>query len=203
VPELSERGPITLLSVNRFQRSKGLVLAVATLARLRTVLPASIFANLRLVMAGGYDPRLPEAAATLEELRTATDQLGVTGQVDFVLNPDDARRRELLEQCRCVLYTPQGEHFGLVPLEAMASARPVIAVNDGGPLETIVNGENGFLCPATAEAFAAAAAGLIQDTTTARQMGESGRRHVHHHFSRERFGQSLEDLLQEVAQQRS
>jgi alpha-1,3/alpha-1,6-mannosyltransferase len=202
-PPLSEHGPITLLSVNRFQRSKGLPLAVSTLAGLRGVLPASIFTNVRLVIAGGYDSRLAEASAVLEELRAAAEQLGVAGQVDFVLNPDDTRRRELLAECRCVLYTPRGEHFGLVPLEAMAAARPVIAVNDGGPLETIVDGENGFLCPATAEAFAAAAAAVIQDAAAARRMGEAGRRHVLSHFSRERFGQSLEEQLRSIAGERA
>jgi alpha-1,3/alpha-1,6-mannosyltransferase len=86
-----------------------------------------------------------------------------------------------------------------VPLEAMAAARPVIAVNEGGPLETVVDGENGFLCPATAEAFSAAAAVVIQDAAAARRMGEGGRRHVLSHFSRERFGQSLAAVLRSVA----
>ncbi|KAM1041810.1 hypothetical protein ACFX2C_030940 [Malus domestica] len=40
----------------------------------------------------------------------------------------------------------QDEHFGIVPLEAMAAHKPVILCNSGGPVETVKNGETGFLC---------------------------------------------------------
>lgn len=43
-----------------------------------------------------------------------------------------------------VLTTPK-ETFGLVVIEAMATGKPVIASNRGGPAEIIENGENGFL----------------------------------------------------------
>lgn len=49
----------------------------------------------------------------------------------------------LLRHARVVLYTPSGEHFGIVPLEAMNQGTAVIAVNDGGPIETIIPGPSG------------------------------------------------------------
>ncbi len=49
----------------------------------------------------------------------------------------DRQRALLLAACRAVLYTPQHEHFGIVPLEAMAARRPVVAVNSGGPVESV------------------------------------------------------------------
>ncbi len=42
------------------------------------------------------------------------------------------------------LVFPQEEDFGIVPLEAMASGRPVIAYRGGGALETIVEGKTGM-----------------------------------------------------------
>lgn len=45
-----------------------------------------------------------------------------------------------------LLYTPDREHFGIVPLESMQMGLPVIAVNSGGPTETIAHKETGFLC---------------------------------------------------------
>ena len=55
---------------------------------------------------------------------------------------------------------PQNEHFGIVPLEAMAAARPVIACNSGGPRESVLHGTTGFLCRPDPVAVAAAMAQL-------------------------------------------
>lgn len=53
----------------------------------------------------------------------------------------------MLQRTDILLYTPQNEHFGIVPLEAMYMGCTVIACNSGGPLESIVHGETGFLLP--------------------------------------------------------
>jgi glycosyltransferase involved in cell wall biosynthesis len=43
------------------------------------------------------------------------------------------------------VFAPYGEEFGLAPLEAMASGIPVVAWREGGLLETVVDGETGYL----------------------------------------------------------
>lgn len=73
----------------------------------------------------------------------------------------DAERGALLAACQAVLYSPQNEHFGITPLEAMAAARPVIACNSGGPLESIRDGITGFLVDPEPRAFADAMASLL------------------------------------------
>lgn len=50
-----------------------------------------------------------------------------------------------MAQSKLLLYTPINEHFGIVPVEAMLAGLPVLASNTGGPLETIVEGETGWL----------------------------------------------------------
>jgi glycosyltransferase involved in cell wall biosynthesis len=50
---------------------------------------------------------------------------------------DDAEIAELYARCRALLF-PTLEDFGITPLEAMASGRPVIALGQGGALETVV-----------------------------------------------------------------
>lgn len=67
----------------------------------------------------------------------------------------------LLSACSAVLYTPQHEHFGIVPLEAMAWAKAVVACDSGGPKESVVNGRTGLLCEPTSESFANAMAQLM------------------------------------------
>ena len=59
--------------------------------------------------------------------------------------------------CQCKLIAISllsGEHFGIVPIEAMYCRLPVVAVNDGGPTETVVDGLTGFLCQPNPESFA-------------------------------------------------
>ena len=59
----------------------------------------------------------------------------------FLVDVSDQVRAYLFQSALCVVYTPPEEHFGTVPLEAMAAGTPVVAVASGGPLETIVNGK--------------------------------------------------------------
>jgi len=45
--------------------------------------------------------------------------------------------------CQALIF-PGIEDFGIIPVEVMASGRPVIALRDGGALETVVEGESGL-----------------------------------------------------------
>lgn len=89
-----------------------------------------------------------------------SSRVAISAQVRLVASFSDAQRSALLAAAACVLYTPENEHFGIVPLEAMAAGRPVVACDSGGPKETVVDGTTGFLCPPEPAAFAAAMARL-------------------------------------------
>lgn len=52
---------------------------------------------------------------------------------------------ELYANCKGFITTAQNEDFGMTPLEAMASGKPVIACNEGGYKETIISGKTGIL----------------------------------------------------------
>ncbi len=58
------------------------------------------------------------------------------GRVRFLGWVDDGRLARLLARCRGLLF-PGVEDFGIVPLEAMASGRPVVAHAEGGATETV------------------------------------------------------------------
>ena len=197
-PASGADGNVEILSINRYVQAKNAGLALEALAHVRTQLPAATFANVRLTIAGGYDAASPEHRETLRDLQARAQQLDLLEHVVFLRSVSDIERRRLLSACRCVVYTPLAEHFGYGPIEAMASGRPVIAVNSGGPLETVRHGETGFLCAPTPEAFAEALRPLITDAALAHRMGAAGRRHVAANFSRAAFGARLETIVREV-----
>jgi alpha-1,3/alpha-1,6-mannosyltransferase len=51
----------------------------------------------------------------------------------------------LLKNTSVLLYTPENEHFGIVPVEAMHLGCIVVACNSGGPLESIDDQMTGYL----------------------------------------------------------
>lgn len=63
--------------------------------------------------------------------------------VRFAGRPDDAGIRALYRHCRALLF-PGVEDFGIVPLEAQACGRPVVAYAKGGALETVLDATTGL-----------------------------------------------------------
>lgn len=56
----------------------------------------------------------------------------------------DKELADLYSNCKAFLF-PQLEDAGIVPLEAMSAGRPVIALNKGGSLDTMIDGKTGVL----------------------------------------------------------
>jgi glycosyltransferase involved in cell wall biosynthesis len=90
-----------------------------------------------------------------------------------------------------LLLLPGEEDFGIVPLEAQACGRPVVALGRGGARETVVDEETGLLVDEpSADAFADAI------DRAGRQQFDADviRRHAER-FSRDRFGDEMEALI--------
>ncbi|WVZ86899.1 hypothetical protein U9M48_033614 [Paspalum notatum var. saurae] len=196
---------LNFLSINRFERKKNLDLAISAFALLRSVastLPGDALHEATLTVAGGYDKRLKENVEYLEELKRLAVTEGVSGHVNFVTSCSTSERNELLSNCLCVLYTPKDEHFGIVPLEAMAAHKPVIACNSGGPVETVVNEVTGFLCDPSPTEFSKAMMKLVSDHDLAVRLGKQARDHVVQTFSTKTFGDLLNSYVLNVYHER-
>jgi alpha-1,3/alpha-1,6-mannosyltransferase len=63
-----------------------------------------------------------------------------------------------------LLYTPENEHFGIVPVEAMHLGCVVIACNSGGPLESIKDQHTGYLLEPTPGLWAEKINRILEDT---------------------------------------
>jgi len=125
-------------------------------------------ARLRLVGTGDAVPGLLKLAA----------ELGVADRVESVGALDGpALVREL--QSAAVLALPsltEAESFGMVLVEAMACATPVVASAVGGPKYILGDGEAGLLVPpGDVEALAAACRRLFEDGVLADRTGAAGR----------------------------
>ncbi len=178
-----------LLSINRFERKKNLALALETLAALKAD------HDIVLTMAGGFDPRVTENVEYFEELVKLASDLGVRERVSFLKSPSDAKKFELLLYSDVLLYTPSGEHFGIVPVEAMYAELAVVAVNDGGPLETVEDGETGYLRSPNASEFADVVRRFKEDSETLKSMSLAGKRRVKANFSFAAFTETLNRVI--------
>lgn len=163
------------------------------------------------MIVGGYDRRVEENVAYVQELSVLGKSLKLKShiwkqgidtpadtQILFILGFSDVQRTYLLAKSACLLYTPSFEHFGIVPLEAMYSKLPVVAVNRGGPMETIVDKVTGFLCEPTPESFSIPIMGLLKDRDRKIQFGKAGREHVLSSFSLDLFTGKLEEIVKET-----
>ncbi|GCB71354.1 alpha-1,3/1,6-mannosyltransferase ALG2 [Scyliorhinus torazame] len=190
-PPLPPGRDLLFLSINRFERKKNLGLALEALHSLRNRLSQADWQRVHLVLAGGYDQRLLENVEHYRELQETASSLQLADRVTFIRSFSDRQKVSLLRRSACVLYTPSNEHFGIVPLEAMYSRRPVIAVNSGGPLESVVHQVTGFLLPPSPDSFAEAMEKLVKAPDLRAKMGEAGRNRVLQTFSTDAFTEQL------------
>lgn len=188
-----------LLSINRYERKKNLPLALKAFKLLERILSKQEWDRLHLVIAGGYDSRNLENLEHYDELNVISENLELKDKVTFLRSPSDDIKVNLLNRCRLLFYTPTNEHFGIVPLEAMYLSRPVVAVNSGGPTETIVHEQTGFLCESDPEEFADAAARILRDSKLGEKMGAMGRKRVEQRFSFEAFTEKLDKIVLSLA----
>jgi glycosyltransferase involved in cell wall biosynthesis len=112
------------------------------------------------------------------------------GNVEFLGRRTDDEIRTLYRRAGAILL-PGEEDFGIVPLEAQACGRPVVALGRGGAVETIIDGETGTLVEAaTPSAFADAIT-----RTLSRTFDPVAIRHHAEKFGRERFGNEIEAVV--------
>ncbi|KAI5804152.1 hypothetical protein DFH27DRAFT_481090 [Peziza echinospora] len=195
-----------ILSINRFERKKAITLAITAFSRL----PPPLRAQTRLIIAGGYDPRNNENMTYHTDLAQLCDSLKLqhatcrnyitaldlpsTVDVLFLLSVPASWKGVLLSHAKLLVYTPENEHFGIVPLEAMGMGVPVLATDTGGPLESIVEGVTGWLRPAKTKEWAKIMQVALFDLPEEerRSMGEAGKKRVKEVFSKEKMAESFQ-----------
>jgi len=124
-------------------------------------------------------------------------QKNVAGVV-FKVNVSERELHSLMSKCTAVLFTAINEDFGYVPVEAMASSKPIISVDEGGPRETILNGKTGYLV-GSADEMAEKMKFIVEHPDLAEEMGAAGRNRVIEKYSWESFFRKFDRIAEKIA----
>lgn len=110
--------------------------------------------------------------------------------------------REVMSACDVVVIPSRWEGFGLVALEAMACARPVVASDVDALPEIVEPRETGLLVPPEdAPALSAAINELLDRPEWATALGMAGRQRLVDHFSVEKMASATHDLYDKVMEE--
>ena len=171
-----------LVSVGRLVGWKGIRIVLDAIAELPK--------NLHLVVIG--------TGSEEQTLRDRAKVLGLDRRVHFAGHVDHAELPKWLVQCDLFVQPSIGEEaFGISVVEAMACGLPVLASNNGGLPEIVVNGETGLLLsPGDVPVWRDSILDLMKRKDRLNEMGTAGRLRAERHFSWAANAQKHEDMLQ-------
>jgi glycosyltransferase involved in cell wall biosynthesis len=173
----------TFAYLGRLKRYKRVDIVLRAFAQLNA-------ADAKLEIAGQGDHR-----PALESLGRS---LGLGDRLRFLGYVDEDEKVDLLRRAWATVLASPKEGWGISNLESAACGTPVIAGDSPGIRESVIDGETGFLVPATdVSAFAAAMRGLVAQPDLVRSLGEGGRRFAEQ-FTWERAADETLRHLEEV-----
>lgn len=185
LPQAFPSGQV-ILTVGRWassERYKGADELIRTVARL-----ANNFPELHLVAVGGGDD--------LPRLRTIAAELGISSCIHFLENLSREQTAACYARADVFALPSTGEGFGLVFLEAMAFAKPLVGVAAGGATDLIEDGVNGCLAPpGDGEGLEKILERLLGDESLRVRLGRQGAQIVRGKYAFDTFRRALESIL--------
>ena len=186
-----DSGAPVVAMVARFQRVKGHHTFQEMAAGVARQMPEAHF-----VVAGDdafgvaadrrYRDQMLRSAANHPLLRDRLHYIGFRDEVEAVYAAADV-----------VVCASSFESYGIANLEAMASGKPVVSTRHGGPAETILQGETGFLVdPSDTGEMARMVCELLADRNLRERMGRAGRERVLRHFSTEAAADAYVEIIE-------
>lgn len=169
------RASLRMVAVSRLVERKGLAVAIEACAQLHDV---------ELVIAGGPPKEALSSDPEAMRLKKLARRLGVDERVVFTGRLDRRQVSLLLRSADVAVSVPRYEPFGMVLLEAMACGVPVVASSVGGHIDTVVDGETGFLVPPDDPVMVANVVSLLgSDPALRLRFGTAARERACRHYS--------------------
>ncbi len=183
-PLVDPGAPPVILFVGRVAEEKGLDVMLRALAR----------------MSAQYEAILAGDGPVTEKMQGLAAELGIADRVRFVGWKGGQELERLYRLCHMVVVpSVWPEPFGLVGLEAMANAKPVVAFEVGGIPEWLDHEHSGLLVPVGDEVgLSQAMEKLLEDVELAQQLGINGRAEVESRFTMDVAAGKLLHLFQHV-----
>jgi glycosyltransferase involved in cell wall biosynthesis len=175
--------------LGRLSPRKGAEYAIEAFSRIRQRVP-----HARLVIVGDIDS--DRERWYREALLGRVRRLGLGESVVFPGHAVDVR--PTLQSFDIQLFvSPQDDALGMVIVEGMAMARPIVAASSGGVSDIIVSDRNGvLLAPRDVEGLASAVVRLALDPSLRKRMGEAARQTVVEKLNLAKFSASVESVYE-------
>lgn len=173
--------------VGRIDRNKGIDIVIDAFLKAGRAVPEA-----KLDIVGGVKGS-PWAEAYYPSLVSRLKQIG-DNRISLKVDVPSSEIVRVLLTSRCMANFNPEEHFGIVPVEAMAAGTPPIVADGGGQRETVIHGETGYLVHSMEE-MADAMKSLLSDDETFERISDAGRSRASGLFSKEEFARKWNELF--------
>ena len=175
----------TVLFAGRLEEGKGVEYIIKSMKYILKEIP-----DAKLIIAGDGRKR-GEFEKLAKEI--APEKIEFSGKIPH------EEMSEWYGKCNVFVMHSRFEPFGAVTVEAMASARPVVASRTGGSIDIVKNNETGILVEfGNIEGIADAIVKILNDEELAKSMGEKGRKRIEEEYSWEREADRMEEIYKEL-----
>lgn len=197
-------GKKVILHPGRFLPWKGILPAIKAMPLIRAKFPQAV------MVFTGRKQRLYKEKQVLVDYDRQIDDFIEQHDLDSNVHIGDYDHDDiprLASICEVVIYTTIGdEPFGLVPVEGMACAAPAIVTRSGGLVESVVDGETGYIIDKDEEQIPEQLAQrileLLSNPGLAKEMGAKGRSRAEEKFDKSRMAQDFIQLSETLIEKK-
>lgn len=157
--------------------------------------PKNTKKDIDILFIGSYDllDGYPLFQEIFKEIKTKAKVRTVLVENEWL---NDRELRDLYRRTKILLTTSYNEPLGLIPLEAMSCGAVVLAVDEAGHKETVVDGKTGYLIKRDKRKFAEKIDFLLKNESIIKKMSECAIKNTHVNWNWEKRGNELNMILE-------